>query len=251
MAQCPDDKGLVMGNAGILRIAKGCSNQSPSQIQFLRLGALTSKSTDFGMETVTSNADDTKGLAESIVTGADVTISFDGELKKAGVAGSTSAFDIAKEILDEVKAGRQPSYWVQLDMKGDGSDVIQGYMTFTSWSMEFPTKEISTYSGELKVADAETVEWLQEEIAVVSVTVEPATLSVKVGETKTFTVKFTPTDATNKNYTAVSDKTSFATVTKLVNVVTVRGVAEGTANITVTSEDASKTAKCVVTVTAA
>lgn len=24
MAQCPDDKGLVMGNAGILRIAPGC-----------------------------------------------------------------------------------------------------------------------------------------------------------------------------------------------------------------------------------
>ncbi|WP_311751001.1 Ig-like domain-containing protein [Proteus columbae] len=251
MAQCPDDKGLVMGNAGILRIAKGCSNQSPSQIQFLRLGALTSKSTDFGMETVTSNADDTKGLAESIVTGADVTISFDGELKKAGVACSTSAFDIAKEILDEIKAGRQPSYWVQLDMKGDGSDVIQGYMTFTSWSMEFPTKEISTYSGELKVADAETVEWLQEEIVVESIAVEPATLSVKVGETKTFTVKFTPTDATNKNYTAVSDKTNFATVTQLANVVTVRGIAEGTANVTVKSEDGSKTVKCVANVTAA
>ncbi|EKQ6889318.1 Ig-like domain-containing protein, partial [Salmonella enterica] len=42
-----------------------------------------------------------------------------------------------------------------------------------------------------------------------------------------------------------------ATVTQLVNVVTVRGVAEGAANITVTSEDGSKTAKCVVTVTAA
>lgn len=251
MAQCPDDKGLVMGNAGILRIAKGCPDQVPAQDQFLRLGALTSKSFDFGMETVTSNADDTKGLTESIVTGADFTISFDGELKKAGVTGSTSAFDIAKEILDEIKASRQPSYWVQLDMKGDGSDVVQGYMAFTSWSMEFPTKEISTYSGELKVYDSDTVEWLQEEVVVESVAVDPATLSVKVGETKTFTVKFTPTDATNKNYTAVSDKPNFATVTQLVNVVTVRGVAEGTANVTVTSEDGSKTAKCVVTVTAA
>lgn len=251
MAQCPDDKGLVMGNAGILRIAKGCPNQVPTQDQFLRLGALTSKSFDFGMETVTSNADDTKGLAESIVTGADFTISFDGELKKAGVTGSTSAFDIAKEILDEIKSSRQPAYWVQLDMKGDGSDVIQGYMSFTSWSMEFPTKEISTYSGELKVANSETVEWLQEEIVVESVAVTPTALSVKVGETKTFTVKFTPADATNKNYTVISDKTNFATVTQLVNVVTVRGVAEGTANVTVKSEDGGKTAKCVVNVTTA
>ena len=249
MAQCPDDKGPVMGNAGILRIAKGCPDQVPAQDKFLRLGALTSKSFDFGMETASSNADDTKNLTEAIVTGADFTISFDGELKKSGATGSISAFEVGKEILDEIIAGRQPSYWVQLDMKGDGSDVVQGYMNFTSWSMEFPTKEISTYSGELKVADAETVEWLQEEIVVESVAVEPSTLSVKVGETKTFTVKFTPTDATNKNYTAVSDKPNFATVTQLVNVVTVRGVAEGTANVTVTSEDGSKTAKCVATVT--
>lgn len=251
MAQCPDDKGPVMGNAGILRIAKGCPDQVPAQDKFLRLGALTSKSFDFGMETASSNADDTKNLTEAIVTGADFTISFDGELKKSGATGSISAFEVGKEILDEIIAGRQPSYWVQLDMKGDGSDVVQGYMNFTSWSMEFPTKEISTYSGELKVADAETVEWLQEEIVVESVAVEPSALSVKVGETKTFTVKFTPTDATNKNYTAVSDKPNFATVTQLVNVVTVRGVAEGTANVTVTSEDGGKTAKCVVTVTTA
>ncbi|WP_219495451.1 Ig-like domain-containing protein [Proteus terrae] len=251
MSQCPDKKGLVMGNAGIIRIAKGCHDQVPEQDQFLRLGALTSKSFDFGMETVTSNADDIKGLTESIVTGADFTISFDGELKKAGVTGSTSAFDIAKEILDEIKAGRQPDYWVQLDMKGDGSDVVQGYMLFTSWSMEFPTKEISTYSGELKVADAETVEWLQEEIVVESIAVEPATLSVKVGETKTFTVKFTPTDATNKNYTATSAKPATATTTQLATLVSVKGVEVGTTDVNVKSEDGNFTGKCAITVTAA
>ncbi|EPE1462263.1 TPA: Ig-like domain-containing protein [Morganella morganii] len=251
MAQCPDDKGLVMGNAGILRIAPGCPGTVPEQSAFLRLGALTSKGLDYGTETVTSKADDTKGLTEAIVTGLDLTIKFDGELKRKGADGSTSAFDIAKEILAEVKASRQPSYWVQLDMKGDGSDVIQGYMNFTSWSMEFPTKEIATYSGELKVADADSFEWLQEEVVVQSITANPATLTVKAGETATFTVGFNPVDATNKNYEVVSDKPNFATVSKLLNVVTVTGVAAGTANITVTSEDGSKTAKCVVTVTAA
>ena len=109
MAQCPDDKGLVMGNAGILRIASGCPGTAPEQSAFLRLGALTSKSVDYGTETVTSKADDTKGLTEAIVTGLDLTIKFDGELKRKGADGSTSAFDIAKEILAEVKASRQPS----------------------------------------------------------------------------------------------------------------------------------------------
>lgn len=251
MAQCPDDKGLVMGNAGILRIAPGCTGTAPEQSAFLRLGALTSKSVDYGTETVTSKADDTKGLTEAIVTGMDVTIKFDGEIKRKGVDGSTSAFDEAKYIVDEVKAGRQPSRWVQLDMKGDGSDVIQCYMNFTSWSMDFPTKEIATYSGELKVSDADSFDWLREETVVQSITANPAALTVKAGETATFTVGFNPVDATNKNYDVVSDKPNFATVSKLLNVVTVTGVAAGTANITVTSEDGSKTAKCVVTVTAA
>lgn len=249
MTNNTDNKGLVMGNAGILRIAKGHPNRVPEQSQFLRLGALTSKSFDFGMETVTSNADDTKGLTESIVTGADFTISFDGELKKKGVTGSTSAFDVAKEILDEVKTNNQPAYWVQLDMKGDGSDVVQGYMAFTSWSMEFPTKEISTYSGELKVYDADTVEWLQEEIVVQNIVLEPTTLSVKVHEEKTFIVKFVPANATNGNYAVVSDKTNIATVSQSDDIVTVRGIAAGNAVITVTSEDSAKSASCSVSVT--
>ncbi|MEM8183640.1 Ig-like domain-containing protein [Morganella morganii subsp. sibonii] len=248
MAQCPDDKGLVMGNAGILRIADGCSSPVPDQSAFLRLGALTSKSLDYGTETVTSKADDTKGLTEAIVTGADVTIKFDGEIKRKGVDGSTSAFDIAKYIMEEIKAGRQPSKWVQLDMKGDGSDVIQGYMNFTSWSMEFPTKEIATYSGELKIADADSFEWLQEEVAVLGVSTEPSTLTVKVGETKTFMVKFNPADATNKNYTATSAKTATATVSQLATMVSVVGVAVGTTDVTVKTEEGNFTGKCAITV---
>lgn len=248
MAQCPDDKGLVMGNAGILRIADGCSSPIPDQSAFLRLGALTSKSLDYGTETVTSKADDTKGLTEAIVTGADVTIKFDGEIKRKGVDGSTSAFDIAKYIMEEIKAGRQPSKWVQLDMKGDGSDVIQGYMNFTSWSMEFPTKEIATYSGELKIADADSFEWLQEEVAVLGVSAEPATLTVKVGETKTFMVKFNPADATNKNYTATSAKTATATVSQLATMVSVVGVSVGTTDVTVKTEEGNFTGKCAITV---
>ncbi|WP_237387149.1 hypothetical protein [Xenorhabdus sp. Sc-CR9] len=48
----------------------------------------------------------------------------------------------------------------------------------------------------------------------------------------------------------ISDKTSVATVSKIGSVVTAKGIAEGTANITVTTADSSKTAKCAVTVTA-
>lgn len=251
MANCPVQTNKLIGRNAVIRIAPGCPDKVPAQSAFKRIGAITTKSFDLSPNSITSEADDTKGLIENIVTNMDLSISFDGEYRKRDKDTDFGPLKLLQEIPKEVQMGRQPAYWVQMDFTGEDAVVLQGYFVFTSWSSEFPASEIATYSGELKVSDADSVEWLIEEVAVTGVSVTPATLSLKVGETGTFTVNFTPTDATNKNYTVVSDKTNFATVSKLVNVVTVTGVAAGTANVTVTSEDGAKTDKCVVTVTAA
>ncbi|EOL5891922.1 Ig-like domain-containing protein [Providencia stuartii] len=251
MANCPVQTNKLIGRNAVIRIAPGCPDQVPAQSAFKRIGAITTKSFDLSPNSITSEADDTKGLIENIVTNMDLSISFDGEYRKRDKDTDFGPLKLLQEIPKEVQMGRQPAYWVQMDFTGEDAVVLQGYFVFTSWSSEFPASEIATYSGELKVSDADSIEWLVEEVAVTGVSVTPATLSVKAGETGTFIVNFTPTDATNKNYTVVSDKTNFATVSKLVNVVTVTGVAAGTANVTVTSEDGAKTAKCVVTVTAA
>ncbi|EDU58735.1 Ig-like domain-containing protein [Providencia stuartii] len=251
MANCPVQTNKLIGRNAVIRIAPGCPDKVPAQSAFKRIGAITTKSFDLSPNSITSEADDTKGLIENIVTNMDLSISFDGEYRKRDKDTDFGPLKLLQEIPKEVQMGRQPAYWVQMDFTGEDAVVLQGYFVFTSWSSDFPASEIATYSGELKVSDADSVEWLIEEVAVTGVSVTPATLSLKVGETGTFTVNFTPTDATNKNYTVVSDKTNFATVSKLVNVVTVTGVAAGTANVTVTSEDGAKTAKCVVTVTAA
>lgn len=251
MANCPVQTNKLIGRNAVIRIAPGCPDQVPAQSAFKRIGAITTKSFDLSPNSITSEADDTKGLIENIVTNMDLSISFDGEYRKRDKDTDFGPLKLLQEIPKEVQMGRQPAYWVQMDFTGEDAVVLQGYFVFTSWSSEFPASEIATYSGELKVSDADSIEWLVEEVAVTGVSVTPATLSLKVGETGTFTVNFTPTDATNKNYTVVSDKTNFATVSKLANVVTVTSVAAGTANVTVTSEDGAQTAKCVVTVTAA
>lgn len=251
MANCPVQTNKLIGRNAVIRIAPGCPDQVPAQSAFKRIGAITTKSFDLSPNSITSEADDTKGLIENIVTNMDLSISFDGEYRKRDKDTDFGPLKLLQEIPKEVQMGRQPAYWVQMDFTGEDAVVLQGYFVFTSWSSEFPASEIATYSGGLKVSDADSIEWLVEEVAVTGASVTPATLSVKAGETGTFTVNFTPTDATNKSYTVVSDKTNFATVSKLANVVTVTGVAAGTANVTVTSEDGAKTAKCVVTVTAA
>lgn len=250
MANCPVETNKLIGRNAIIRIAHGCPDAAPEQSVFFRIGALTTKSFDLSPNTLTSEADDSKGLVESVVTSMNLTISFDGEYRKRDKKDDFGPLRLLQEIPREVQAGRQPSYWVQMDFTGENAFVLQGYMVFTSWSSKFGANEVATYSGELKISDADTVEWLIEEVAVQSVTANPSSLTVPVGKTGSFVVNFTPADATNKNYTVTSDKTSIATESKIGSVVTVKGVGEGSANVTVTSEDGSKTAKCGITVTA-
>ena len=84
------------------------------------------------------------------------------------------------------------------------------------------------------------------EISVESISLQN-TASVAVSKSITLEVSFTPSNATNKNVTWESDDTTIATVTNGV----VKGISEGTATITATSEDGNKTAECIVTVTPA
>ncbi len=82
-------------------------------------------------------------------------------------------------------------------------------------------------------------------IAVTGVTVSPTTVDLKERETKQLTISVEPASATNKSYTCKSDNEGVATVNNS-GLVTAVGV--GTATITVTTEDGSKTARCTVNV---
>lgn len=87
------------------------------------------------------------------------------------------------------------------------------------------------------VADTPTV-------AVTGVTLDKTTASLNVGETLTLNAVVAPEGATNKNVSWASNNTGVAAVENGV----VTAVAAGTATITVTTEDGSKTASCVVTI---
>lgn len=85
-------------------------------------------------------------------------------------------------------------------------------------------------------------------ISVSSVSVSPATLSVKVGDTSNLTASVSPSDASNTSVSFSSSNSEVATVTSS-GVVT--GVAAGTATVTVKSDDGGYTATADITVTAA
>lgn len=106
-------------------------------------------------------------------------------------------------------------------------------------------KIFSGSSGDVKEFDtgSRLLTFSRPEVAVTGVELtESAT--VKVGKTVTLTATISPDNATDKAVTWLSSNTSIATVADGV----VTGVAEGTATITVTTHDGSKTATCEVTV---
>lgn len=84
-------------------------------------------------------------------------------------------------------------------------------------------------------------------VAVTGVSLSKQTLSLVEGSTETLTATVTPSDATNKS---ISWKSSDAATATVDNNGKVTAVKAGSATITVTTTDGSKTATCSVTVTA-
>jgi uncharacterized protein YjdB len=104
---------------------------------------------------------------------------------------------------------------------------------------------VSTNDGNKNTTCAVTVYDPANYVAVTSVSVSPATLSLVVGNSATLTATVSPATATVKTVEWSSSNTAVATVSNYG--VTTIGV--GTATITATTTDGNKTATCAVTVT--
>ena len=108
--------------------------------------------------------------------------------------------------------------------------------------------EVIDEAGSSAWYNEENVKLAPATVAVTGVTVAPATLTLEVGQTGALTATVAPATATNKAVTWTSSAPAIATVDASG---TVKGIAPGTATITVKTADGGKTATCAVTVKAA
>ena len=108
--------------------------------------------------------------------------------------------------------------------------------------------EVIDEAGSSAWYNEENVKLAPATVAVTGVTVAPAALTLEVGQTGALTATVTPATATNKAVTWTSSAPAIATVDASG---TVKGIAPGTATITVKTADGGKTATCAVTVKAA
>jgi LPXTG-motif cell wall-anchored protein len=122
-----------------------------------------------------------------------------------------------------------------VDQNGKVTAVSAGTATIT----------VTTVDGSKTAACSVTVE---DEVVIVPVTgvsLDKTSITLTTGKSDTLTATVTPAGATNKAVTWASDNTAVATVDQNGKVT---AVSAGTATITVTTVDGSKTAACSVTV---
>jgi len=249
MQGCTTDNGAVFGRAVVLEVALGCPETPPSEGDWQALGAGTSKGLDFSPNTVNSDADDTGAWVENIVTNADATISFEGEVRKNDKLDQFGFGKLVKYFADELNAKpiRQPTIWVRLEV---GPIEFTGYMVITALTpADGGTNDLVTFTVEFKVANSDTVkvEQVTPDVPVASVTVTPATSTGAVGSTVQLTANVLPSDATIKTGAWTSSDATKATVS---STGLVSRVAVGTATMTFTTTDGAKTGTSAITVTA-
>ena len=245
-ANCPTDNTKLFGRAIVLEVADGCADTVPQESEWKALAAGTSKGFDFSPNSVTSDADDTKGYVENIVTNADFTISFEGEVRRNDKLDQYGVGRLIKYFNTEIQAARQPTLWVRMEF---GPVTFIGYMLINALSSDGGTNDIITFSTEFKVAAADTIQVVDtdDSVPATGVTVTPATTSVVVSATRQLTGTVLPADATDKSGTWTTSDATKATVS---STGLVTGVAAGTATITFKSNDGNFTGTTTVTVTA-
>lgn len=241
MQGCKDVSRLFGGQVTALA-AFGCADEVPSEEDFRVIGLGTGKTMDTNPNTTTSAADNDYGLVENLVTSTDITVSFDGEIDKSSDPGILSFQELFKYYMGEVQSKRQPTLWIRWTA---GDVTIQYYAVVTGLSEDGSRDDITTWSGEFKVADAETFT-IEDVIAVTGLTVPETTVSVEVGGTYDINPTFEPADASTQVAQYKSSNASVATV-DYKGVIT--PVAAGTTTITVRSVDGGYKQTIAVTVT--
>jgi uncharacterized protein YjdB len=122
-------------------------------------------------------------------------------------------------------------------------------LTFEATGLEYGIHSVKIISKTSQVSidaiDIDDTGNLIDPHTVQSIRLDKTTLNLNVNQSETVTASVYPTDATNKKVNWISSDT---TIAKVENGVVTAGGKVGTATITATTLDGSKTATCIVTV---
>lgn len=191
-----------------------------------------------------SEVKDVNKLAEHVTTQNDLVQTTEGDVfvvTKKGFQKITGGVDQSQ--LDETNKNVDKNKSDITNIKSEQTKVKDRVTELETFKDEQDTKnsELDTTIEDLiaRVEDLETIN-------VTGVKLDKSTLSLEEGATATLNATVEPSNASDKTVTFASSDKEIATVDNKGKVTAVKA---GTADITVTTKDGNKTAKCTLTVT--
>ena len=224
---------LTIGEGESLTIPQGASLTVPERTTLTNNGTIVNAGGTLNGEPVGTGKIENKPTIDTQPTNATVT------------EGETASFTVAAN-------GENLSYqWQQRTDSGQNWTDISGAKAATYTTVATTTDMsgtqyrcvVSNSAGSV-TSNAATLTVNAAMVSVTGVSLDKITLELFTGNTVTLTATVHPDNATNKDVTWSSDNADVATVDNG----TVTAVGAGEATITVTTEDGSKTATCVVQV---
>ena len=217
------------------------SSSSPAVASVSSLGLVTGRAAGVTLITVTTQDGGHKDTCYVIVTSSTVRptgVSLNKTALELGGAGETERLSAT---VSPSNATDKSLYWrssnesvAAVNMNGTVQARAAGTATVT----------VETQVGGYRATCTVTVKGSGGNVPVSGVSLNKTSTTISVGGIETLTATVLPANATNRNVTWASSNTSVALVSSGI----VTGVAAGTANITVTTQEGGKTATCVVTV---
>ena len=232
-----------VGKRVLLEFALACGDVDPNTLSWLKLGGVRNKSVNRSSDTIDVTTDDSYGsIRETLTTYKTFELSADGLTKPDD--GTTANQFLLSQHYD---ANEQPYVWFRLS--GPIKTTV-AFCVLTEMSEENPYDDAMSFSitaaATGRGGNLESVITSLTPVPVTSVTVIPATATVKLGNVTNLDATVQPINAV-QSVTWTSATPATATVDSNGRVT---GVAAGTVTITATSvSDPTKTDTCVVTVT--
>ena len=213
--------------------------------------SVTWSSSDTGVATVDANG---KVTAKSVGT-ATVTVTTTDGGKKATCAVNVSPIEVSSVSLNKTELSLLVGGTETLTATVSPSNATDKSVTWSTSDATVATVDESGKVTALKVGTATITAKAGAKSTQCAVTVNPVSVTgvslnktsttLAIGGSETLTATVSPANATNKSVTWKSSNTSVATVDSNGKVTAVK---DGSATITVTTVDGSKTATCAVTV---
>ena len=143
MAGC--ESSAFIGRETSLEFAISCGDALPLEADWKFIGALRSNSLSTEYDTVDATADDSiNSIREMLATYKTVTISTDGVARRADTA-TVHQTELLLHYLNPTATNGQPVVWLR---RTDPRITVVGYFLLSTYDLEAPYDEISTFSIE-------------------------------------------------------------------------------------------------------